>query len=331
MTFFRKRCLVSILALVLTSFVFVSCSNGDDDDDSSSSNSSSNSNSSSSSAIPSTDILWEDFSAKIKDVATAFIKSPAEPTSASDIYTVFLDDAYGSPCYAWLDGTTVYYYPLPSYINAGYGKVIMHKDMNDMFRNFSKLERVDLSGIEIESVRTSLTWMFSGCSSLTSVTMFDTKLVSNMSSMFRGCSSLESLDLSSFNTSNVEDMSSMFEGCSSLESLDLSSFNTSNVKDMYEMFKDCSSLTSIDVSSFRIKDSYSSLQKMFYGCSKLETIYASSEADWSNVRYDESKNMFYGCESIKGGNGTTYASNKTSSTYARVDGLGGKAGYFTAK
>ena len=44
--------------------------------------------------------------------------------------------------------------------------------------------------------------------------------ITNMSYMFYGCSSLSSLpDISKWNTSNVTHMSFMFDGCSSLSSL----------------------------------------------------------------------------------------------------------------
>ena len=57
-----------------------------------------------------------------------------------------------------------------------------------------------------------------------------------MSFMFCGCSSLTSLNLSNFNTNNVNNMSAMFHNCSSLTSLNLSNFNTNNVTNMSYMF-----------------------------------------------------------------------------------------------
>ena len=71
--------------------------------------------------------------------------------------------------------------------------------------------------------------------------------VSNMSWMFSRCSSLSSLpDISNWNTINVTDMWNMFYGCSSLSSLpDISTWNTINVTDMNGMFYRCSSLLSL--------------------------------------------------------------------------------------
>ena len=92
-----------------------------------------------------------------------------------------------------------------------------------------------------------MSWMFSGCSSLTSldVSSFDTKAVIWIGGMFSGCSSLTSLDVSSFNTSAVTDMVYMFDGCEKLTSLDVSSFNTSAVTDMHSMFDQCTALETL--------------------------------------------------------------------------------------
>ena len=59
--------------------------------------------------------------------------------------------------------------------------------------------------------------MFYQCTSLTSVPLFDTSNVTNMSNMFRGCKSLTSVPL--FDTSKVTNMADMFYMCSSLTTL----------------------------------------------------------------------------------------------------------------
>jgi surface protein len=83
-----------------------------------------------------------------------------------------------------------------------------------------------------------MSWMFSDCSSLTSlnVSNFKTEQVTDMSNMFSFCSSLTSLDVSNFNTEKVTDMWHMFSICSSLTSLDIRNFNVSNVTDFSSMF-----------------------------------------------------------------------------------------------
>ena len=83
--------------------------------------------------------------------------------------------------------------------------------------------------------------MFYGCSSLTSVPLFDTSNVISMANMFDSCNSLTSVPL--FNTSKVTNMSNMFYRCSSLTSVPL--FDTSKVTKMNSMFYKCSSLTTL--------------------------------------------------------------------------------------
>ena len=95
-----------------------------------------------------------------------------------------------------------------------------------------------------------------------------------MNEMFKECKSLQSLDVSNFNTSNVNWMSVMFWGCKSLKYLDLSNFDTSNVYNMNNMFEYCESLESLDLSNFNVREPYdNSINNMFWGCSKLKTVY----------------------------------------------------------
>ena len=117
-------------------------------------------------------------------------------------------------------------------------------------------------------------YMFAGCSSLTSLDLsnFNTNNVYNMMGMFSGCSSLSSLNLSNFNTNNVNNMSGMFYECSSLTSLNLSNFNTNNVKYMSGMFRGCSSLTSLNLSNFNTNN-VNNMKNIFYGLNKNYLIY----------------------------------------------------------
>ena len=68
---------------------------------------------------------------------------------------------------------------------------------------------------------------------------------------------------------------------------------------------------------------------MFYGCSDLVSIYVSS--GWSTAAVLSSTNMFNGCTSLVGGQGTTYDANHINQTYAHIDGGTSNPGYFTAK
>ena len=90
---------------------------------------------------------------------------------------------------------------------------------------------------------TSTAYWFYNCSALTTITGIEhlnTDNVTSMSRMFRGCSSLTSLDLLDFNTAKVTNMSAMFYGCSSLKTIYCN--DTWNCGFSTLMFTDCTSL-----------------------------------------------------------------------------------------
>ena len=103
---------------------------------------------------------------------------------------------------------------------------------SNLLQNHSDL--LEVLGANTTGV-TSMYYMFVGCSSLTSVSLFDTSHVSNMNNMFNNCSSLTSVPL--FNTSNVSNMTSMLFKCTSLTTVPL--FDTSNVDGMNLMLQNC--------------------------------------------------------------------------------------------
>ena len=175
------------------------------------------------------------------------------------------------------------------------GNVIGNGSLSCMFSGCSSLTSLDLSGLDTSKV-TQMGAMFYECKSLESldVSGFDTSNVTMMGSMFCECRSLTSLDVSGFETSNVNNMSFMFYGCNSLSNLDVSGFDTSNVTLIIDMFTHCSSLTSLDVSGFNTSK-VDSLGQMFYGCRSLTSLDVSG-FDTSNVtRMD---GVFSGCSSL---------------------------------
>ena len=144
---------------------------------------------------------------------------------------------------------------------------------------------------------TKTNYMFSDCSSLTEINLFNfiTKNVTNMSGMFLGCFSLENINLFRFDTRNVNDMNYMFFRCSSLKNINLSFFDTRNVTNMSWMFSYCSSLNSIDLSNF-ITQIVTDMNSMFWHCSSL------SKLDLSNFNTQNVTNMrdmFSGCDKLK--------------------------------
>ena len=160
-------------------------------------------------------------------------------------------------------------------------------DMSYMFSGCSSLTSLDVTHFNTENV-TNMSFMFSNCSALTSldVTKFNTANVTDMSNMFLGCSKLTSLDVTNFNTEKVTVMNGMFSSCPKLTSLDVTKFNTGNVTDMSSMFSGCSKLTSLDVTKFNTEN-VTNMMKMFSGCSKLTSL------DVTNFNTENVKNMGY--------------------------------------
>ena len=107
----------------------------------------------------------------------------------------------------------------------------------------------------IENI-TDISYMFSDCDCITSLSIIDIfklKNISNMNYMFSNCLSLLTVsDLSKLDTSDTIDMSFMFYGCKSLLSLnDISKWNISLVTDIKFMFFNCESLISLpDISNW---------------------------------------------------------------------------------
>ena len=130
------------------------------------------------------------------------------------------------------------------------------------------------------------------------------------------------------NTIEVTDMRLMFAGCTSLPSIDLSGFNTANVDNMWAMFSECNNLTRLDLSTFntaKVKD----FGGMFQDCYKLQTIYVGDE--WSFASMSNANSMFAGCNSLVGGQGTTYDEGHTGGDYAHIDGGSSNPGYFSKR
>lgn len=153
------------------------------------------------------------------------------------------------------------------------GGVWAGKSARNMFRGYTKAERIDFG----DAFHTEGVWdmygMFQNCESVRELDLssFDTNRVWDMSSMFASCNKLEELDVSSFDTSRVQLMTDMFCACYDLLELDLSNFNTSKVASMGGMFAHCESLTRLDLSSFRTPN-LTQMVYMFDGCRSLTEV-----------------------------------------------------------
>ena len=109
--------------------------------------------------------------------------------------------------------------------------------------------------------------------------------------------------LENLNTEKVTDMQYMFHSCCNIESLDLSGFDVSNVTNMTAMFR---------------------------WCDNLHTIFVGD--NWNFSDYLSSNNMFEGCYSLYGEQGSMPESYKVyDASMAKIDGGDNTPGYFTKK
>jgi len=162
------------------------------------------------------------------------------------------------------------------------------------FAGCSSLQSVSLFDT---SASTGATDMFNGCISLQEIPLFDTRNVTNMTNMFNGCTSLKSVPL--LNTSKVTSMGTatvgygMFNGCRSLQTVPL--FDTSNVTNMQQMFNGCINLTSVplfDTSKVTIMGGLNG--GVFNGCNSLKEVPLFNTMNVTNMQ-----KMFSSCVSLR--------------------------------
>ena len=188
---------------------------------------------------------------------------------------------------------------------------------NQMFSGCSYLTYINLFNFKSENI-TNMSKMFIGCSSLIDVDLsnFNTKKVTDMGWVFSGCSSLKNLNLSNFRTQDVIIMNSMFGGCSSLININLHNFNTENVTEMICMFFKCSSLTNLNLSKFNTKN-VTNMNGMFLGCSSLINI----DLHKFNTEKVSSMNCMFGeCSSLKTINLSSFRTHKVSNMAGMFSG-----------
>ena len=223
-------------------------------------------------------------------------------------------------------------------------------DMTDLFKNCYSLSSLDMSEWTLsntnpmESLRecpslttltmnnvwmpTNMSGMFKDMSSLTTLNLSGslTDAITDLSELFYGCSNLTNLNLADCNTSNVVNMSQMFRNCTSIENVNIIGMNTGNVLDMSGMFSGCTSLQKLNVSGWDLSN-VTTTEDMFNGCSSLRRIICDDSWDASNV--GTSTSMFEGCTSLIGSQGTIYDAAYTDKTYAHLDGGVNLPGYLS--
>ena len=116
-----------------------------------------------------------------------------------------------------------------------------YQNGNTFYAMFSNSTNItDVLGANA-SIITNFAECFRGCSSLSSVNLFDTSNGTAVYYMFDGCTNL--LSVPDFNFSNANSVDSMFQGCTNL--ITVGNLDISNVKSCTSMFENCVSLENI--------------------------------------------------------------------------------------
>ena len=239
-------------------------------------------------------------------------------------------------------------------VNAGSADTLV--DLEGVFAGCESLVNVNAQSMNLTNVTTTKD-MFSGCKNLTTFTVGNNSnlaTVSNLERMFYNCEKLTSLPGIHITSDRITTMKSMFAGCSSIGQVGIVSAKTDNlVSDgLVDMFLNCKKLTTVVFGSGFVLGNAEDLTNMFSGCEsltyvnllhftsnnisnvtdmfknnkKLELIIASSSFAVKGKTGDE---MFLGCESLVGGEGTKYSKASVSSLYASVDEGDKNPGYFS--
>ena len=217
------------------------------------------------------------------------------------------------------------------------GKVIYgNEDSSYMFSTYyyqdssEVINLIDLENFDTSKV-TNMEYMFASSFNLENIgglEHFDTSHVTTMEGMFEENNVLNSLVVSSFDTSNVTNMSRMFLGVNEITELDVTNFDTSHVTNMSEMFVNLMAIYELDLSSFDTSN-VTDMSRMFAENNNFETIYASDNFVVSSVT--NSEDMFLYCESLVGGQNTTFDGSHLDASYAHIDGGPTNPGYFSRK
>jgi len=168
------------------------------------------------------------------------------------------------------------------------------------FNGCTSLTTMSLAGWDLTSC-TSFGWGYTGgfqsCTSLTSIDFTGCKLNTTSNVQFRevfyNCTSLTTVTgFNTLNTSKVYTMYQTFRGCTSLTSLDMSGMDLSNCSDFRQMFYYNISLTSVDVSGVTFRTLGVNFSSTFQATPNLTTITGIEDI---TVPFTNIIGMFRGC------------------------------------
>lgn len=238
-----------------------------------------------------------------------------------------------------------------------------NKSCKNMFKNCYSARVCDFSGWDTSSVTTMEAMFFNFCycdnnyckskaKATVDISSFDLGSVTTMYQMFQ-CDKPENgkedcLEVLKFPSASkdgdpvaasVQNLSYMFRFRKHLLRIDnLGEFTATaaTVNNMQYMFSNVGA-SELDVSGINLDGYKGTGKNMFDTCANLTTIYVAPGTDWSTVSFSDTTNMFLADTNLVGkditGNYPDFAfdSNYKKKEYARVNGLNGKNGYFTAK
>jgi surface protein len=157
-------------------------------------------------------------------------------------------------------------------------------DFNSMFSSCSSLQTVPLFNTANGITFTS---MFINCRSLQTVPLFNTANGTRFNNTFNSCTSLQTVPL--FNLGKAISVNGIFSGCTSLQTVPL--FNTENVTDFGSMFQGCSNLQTVPLFNTATGTAFAS---MFASCSILQTVPLFNTSKGTTF-----SNMFNGCSNLQ--------------------------------
>lgn len=151
------------------------------------------------------------------------------------------------------------------------------RDMSLMFYRSSGKQpftSIDITGWDTSKV-TDAARMFETCGDLTQIVGLEDLDVSELQRvtyMFSSCSSLTSLDLSAWrpHLTYSDGVVGVFGWCTALSSIDVSGWDVSNCTSLYSTFSDDVALTTIDLSSWNM--TATDMRYAFKGCTSLQTL-----------------------------------------------------------
>ena len=198
----------------------------------------------------------------------AFERSTMAPAGSVSAINIEDSDTSDYEIKAWYNAAdqAIYYYAEPNV-------VFLNENSKGMFQWFTKMETIDLAGLDTSEV-TSMNTMFYTMSSLKNIDVsgFNTSKVTDMYAMFDQTGVIEQLNVSSFDTSNVTDMKWMFFGLNKLKKLNLTNFDKSKVTNMYGMFDAMTDVSEIKFGTNFNTRNVTNMGRMFSRTSSIQQL-----------------------------------------------------------